>query len=104
MIAARSVRLARRTSGPSQRPTLSLWYREGSIPARDRLVAGGVGDRPHLAGEFGGRDHADAGDAQEHDVGRAGQQAGHPSLQLGDLLQPVPPLIIQGYEYHIVNR
>ena len=53
-------------------------------PARDRSGLGVALDRPHLAGELGGRDDVDPDDAQEEHIGRPGQQPGQFALDRPD--------------------
>jgi len=67
--------------------------RQNRLSARTHII-GVIGNRSHLAGEFGGRHDADAGNAQEQHVRGAYQQAGHLLFELGDLLESQAPVII----------
>ena len=69
----------------------------------NRLIICVIGDRTHLASEFGGRHDADSGNAQEHHVCGVRQESGHFLLQLGDMLKSAAPLIVKMYHYCMVH-
>jgi hypothetical protein len=55
-----------------------------------------MGHGPELAGEIGGRDHIDAGEGQEQDIGRAHQEGGAGTLQGLNFLGFPQAIIVQG--------
>ncbi len=77
--------------------------REDPRSPGDGGVAGGVGDRPVLARELGGRDDVDRREAQEQHIRRPHQQPGQVALQGPDRAETKTTLINQSQENPFMN-
>lgn len=89
-----------RVAHVSQRPAavdlIALIARgEQTRAAGNRLGAGVMFDRPHLAGQFAGGNDADAGMRKQQNIRRFHEDFGDLAFQLGHLLGLDPPVVVE---------